>query len=410
MVAAALIGLSLNGQAMAEEQAGTGDSTRSQSTFNPSDVLPLIVTSPERQQFGRELEGLLRQGRLKEAENYANAAIDVGTLAILLRDQLRMPHFLAELQALGLQGDDHTFPLPAVSKNLLPGSTEPSAGARAGSTPAELTELRDARDREQRRADAAVRDLEAITEELQSLRARRKQDSASAAASAEQLTELKLYFERERDRADTAMRDLAAMTEEHHTLQKLREQDASLTASNRRQIEELKAALERERQSNQAAAAVSPELERSQDSEIHNPLSMPTAATGLATPVPPNLPEPRPFQIAAAVQTNASGIRGLPSVLNTSTLSLQGRTVHLFGVEADGDAVSARELTEYIGNREVVCEPAGQTDVYRCQVDRKDLSVVVLFNGGGWATSDATAELLLATERARLARVGVWSR
>jgi hypothetical protein len=34
--------------------------------------------------------------------------------------------------------------------------------------------------------------------------------------------------------------------------------------------------------------------------------------------------------------------------------------------------------------------------------------LIVLFNGGGWATSDATSELKIAADRARSAGVGVW--
>jgi endonuclease YncB( thermonuclease family) len=96
--------------------------------------------------------------------------------------------------------------------------------------------------------------------------------------------------------------------------------------------------------------------------------------------------------------------------MNTSTLSLQGRIVRLFGVEAAGNVASADDLTQYLGGREVVCEVAGLKDIYRCQVDGKDLSTVVLFNGGGRATVDATFELKTAAERARSAGVGIWSK
>ena len=101
-------------------------------------------------------------------------------------------------------------------------------------------------------------------------------------------------------------------------------------------------------------------------------------------------------------------LRGVPKVLDTSTLSLQGRVVRLFGVETAGDRGSVTELTQYLGGREVVCEAAEPTDTYRCQVDGKDLSLIVLFNGGGWVTSDATSELKMAADRARSAGVGVW--
>jgi penicillin-binding protein 1A len=89
----------------------------------------------------------------------------------------------------------------------------------------------------------------------------------------------------------------------------------------------------------------------------------------------------------------------VPGVQNTGTLELQGRVIRLFGVKgARGRA--ARELRRYLGRREVVCEPAGSGNEYRCRVDDQDLSRVVLFNGGGRATANATPELrALANKR-----------
>jgi endonuclease YncB( thermonuclease family) len=84
--------------------------------------------------------------------------------------------------------------------------------------------------------------------------------------------------------------------------------------------------------------------------------------------------------------------------------------VRLFGVEAADDVGSTDELTRYLSGREVVCEVVARPDLYRCQVDGKDLSVVVLFNGGGRVTSDGTPELKIATDRARSAGVGIWNK
>jgi penicillin-binding protein 1A len=67
-----------------------------------------------------------------------------------------------------------------------------------------------------------------------------------------------------------------------------------------------------------------------------------------------------------------------------------------------------REFARYLGRREVSCEPTDARDVYRCRVDDRDLSRVVLFNGGGRAAADATPELKAAEQRARSARVGIW--
>jgi penicillin-binding protein 1A len=124
--------------------------------------------------------------------------------------------------------------------------------------------------------------------------------------------------------------------------------------------------------------------------------------------------QPQMVSLPASEGTNgkpasgASVVRGVPGVQNTGTLELQGRVIRLFGVEgARGRA--ARELRRYLGRREVVCEPAGSGNAYRCRVDDQDLSRVVLFNGGGRATANATPELRALDQQARSTRVGIWS-
>jgi endonuclease YncB( thermonuclease family) len=57
----------------------------------------------------------------------------------------------------------------------------------------------------------------------------------------------------------------------------------------------------------------------------------------------------------------------------------------------------------------VACEPIGSGNEYRCRVDDQDLSRVVLFNGGGRASSNATPELRTLEQQARSSRVGIWA-
>jgi 1A family penicillin-binding protein len=84
----------------------------------------------------------------------------------------------------------------------------------------------------------------------------------------------------------------------------------------------------------------------------------------------------------AKPEASASLIRGVPVVQNTGTLEIEGRVVRLFGVEGvRGRAV--REFRQYLGRRDVACEPTGSGSDYRCRVEDQDLSRVVLFNGGG---------------------------
>ena len=102
-------------------------------------------------------------------------------------------------------------------------------------------------------------------------------------------------------------------------------------------------------------------------------------------------------------------VRGVPEVLDTATLRFDGRIVRLFGIEwARGG--SADDLTRYLRGREVACQLATPPDLYRCEIDTKDLSRVILYNGGARARSDAPPELRAAESRARSERIGVWAR
>jgi endonuclease YncB( thermonuclease family) len=194
------------------------------------------------------------------------------------------------------------------------------------------------------------------------------------------------------------------MAEERHALQQLRGQHAVLAAYNRRELQELKEKLGQERQRNQAASAVHQTTDQSQSSKSSEPIGMASRARSSGA----SSRGPLPVRVAAVLATT-NRLRGVPNVVDAATLSLQGRTIHLVGVQTDGDAGSANELTKYLSGREVDCEPAGPTDVYRCQVDGMDLSMVVLFNGGGRVAPDASPGLTLAADRARSARVGIWS-
>jgi endonuclease YncB( thermonuclease family) len=125
-------------------------------------------------------------------------------------------------------------------------------------------------------------------------------------------------------------------------------------------------------------------------------------ASSAAAASPIREPEP-----AVTGSTGSSGaLRGVPDVIDTATLSVNGEVVRLFGVEWAPGAGKPEDLTQYLNGREVACDPAGSNDVYRCQVGGQDLSRVVLFNGGGRPTSDLKA----AADKAREAKIGVWSK
>jgi 1A family penicillin-binding protein len=123
---------------------------------------------------------------------------------------------------------------------------------------------------------------------------------------------------------------------------------------------------------------------------------LPAVTTAIATSGASINPKPEP-----------SAVRGVPNIQNTGVIEIGGRAIRLFGVEG----VRGRAMLDfrrYLGRREVVCEPAGSGNDYRCRVGDQDLSRVVLYNGGGRATAGAPPELKAAEQHARSQRAGIW--
>ena len=133
-------------------------------------------------------------------------------------------------------------------------------------------------------------------------------------------------------------------------------------------------------------------------------------APAIASPgAPPPVGQLPASPATPARPAEPGAVRGVAEVVDTGTLRIGGRVVRLFGVEwtRGGEPV---ELSNYLRGREVACLPAGQIGSSRCAVDGQDLSRVVLFNGGGRATQEASPDLVAAEEHARQARIGVWRR
>lgn len=101
-------------------------------------------------------------------------------------------------------------------------------------------------------------------------------------------------------------------------------------------------------------------------------------------------------------------VRGVPSVIDTATLSFRGRAVRLLGVEGQGGHL-ARQLAGYLRRREVVCTGSGSEGA-RCTLDGADLAGLIVAAGGARAREDAPPDLLDAEDQARAERVGLWGR
>lgn len=102
-------------------------------------------------------------------------------------------------------------------------------------------------------------------------------------------------------------------------------------------------------------------------------------------------------------------ISGPAEVIDTATLRVGGKLVRLFGVEWVRGG-QADELTRYLAGRSVTCQPVAGSEARMCNVDGRDLSEVVLFNGGGRASAEATPDLVAAEDHARSERLGVWAK
>ena len=131
------------------------------------------------------------------------------------------------------------------------------------------------------------------------------------------------------------------------------------------------------------------------------------AAPDTVTPPPESAGDPEPDAPAPPPPPNA--VTGTVQVIDTATLRIGGRLVRLFGVEWVRGG-QAEELARYIAGRSVTCQPAPGSETMTCAVDGRDLSEVVLFNGGGRASPEASPELVAAEDHARSERLGVWKR
>jgi len=135
--------------------------------------------------------------------------------------------------------------------------------------------------------------------------------------------------------------------------------------------------------------------------------------TGSAVP-PPTFAEQRALQPPAGLkpatltEATPQSMRGVPRLVDTGTLVLNGATVHLSGVEGQGGQ-PVQDLDRYIRGREVACQPVDRASAqYRCKLGEYDLGEAVLLNGAGRAAADAPDQLRDAEGKARAAGRGIW--
>ncbi|AWN35302.1 nuclease [Methylobacterium radiodurans] len=150
--------------------------------------------------------------------------------------------------------------------------------------------------------------------------------------------------------------------------------------------------------------AAVPQQQAAADGQPPQPQTQSQAAA--PAEAPPAETESQPEE---APRPPPNAVTGQAQVIDTATLRLNGKLVRLFGVEWVRGG-QAEELTRYINNRPVTCQPVPGSENQLCQIEGRDLSEVVLFNGGGRASPEATPELVAAEDHARSERLGVWKR
>jgi penicillin-binding protein 1A len=140
----------------------------------------------------------------------------------------------------------------------------------------------------------------------------------------------------------------------------------------------------------------------------------PEPLTGSAKPpksAPPTaVAEERPMALkpAALAEAAPQSLRGVPQVVDTGTLVLNGATVQLSGVEGEAGPVVS-DLARYIKGREIACQPVERRATqYRCKLGEYDLSEAVVLNGAGRAAANAPERLRDAEAQARSAGRGIW--
>ncbi len=151
-------------------------------------------------------------------------------------------------------------------------------------------------------------------------------------------------------------------------------------------------------------------------------LSGTSAPPSAAIPPPGSVVQPPPPSAGASQQMvsasadqpaeppgpTAQQLRGVPIVVDTATLLLNGELIHLDGIAGQGGA-EGNQLARYIGGRAVTCEPVGRGAAkFRCKLGNYDLNEAIVLNGGGRAADNAPERLRSAEEKARLAGRGVW--
>ncbi|MGO4526715.1 hypothetical protein AB4097_17860 [Microvirga sp. 2MCAF35] len=244
-----LIGIALLGPAVAQvSPAGgapkNGSDASQTATEDLRTILPLLLTSPDRKRLAVDLEAAIRTGDMKRAESSLNAAIEVGTLAIVLVDRLNDPSLATALQGLGIRSDDGQTPAPSSADKT---TTAEACAASPVPDASTLAEMRQALEQERANSGRISQSLASLTQERDALAERLDKESKSQALAS---SEMRQALQREQDQSRAAIGELEKLKAEYGALQAAREQDKATEATG---ASDRDAALRRERERGDAA-------------------------------------------------------------------------------------------------------------------------------------------------------------
>jgi hypothetical protein len=241
LLAGTLLSLSLLGSAQAEDAVTATPSVAdayatdrlTPSSSDLANLLPLVLTSHERRKLAENLEASIRKGDMNGAQNDLNAAIEVGTLAIVLSGQLKNPDLLATLQSLGIKGDAAVI-------------SEPVSSAANCTVPIALTDLQEAIDREKNYSSMISQTLNDLMQENNALKARLDTDKAAQDAT---VSNLQQALQKEQEKSEATNLELAGLRSDYQMLQSMPEQAKAATLAS---TAEWEARLRNERQQRDA--------------------------------------------------------------------------------------------------------------------------------------------------------------
>jgi hypothetical protein len=182
-------------------------------------LIQSLVQSPERSALAADVGELLRQGDLTGARERLEAAIAVGTFAIILSDGIQEPDLQRLLQAMARERQDTRL-------------AQATSGADAGANESKVGELKDAAERERVRAEAALDELHAMQGQLAALREREAR-----------VVELEHALEQEKGRNASASQDLSLVREQLSAMIDNATRAAEARDDQAREVEKVKAAL-----------------------------------------------------------------------------------------------------------------------------------------------------------------------